>query len=79
MSLSQFRQGKSVRGLVMANGNLYREILMEMYRDYPAKTLPIWVRDGLVEEGFAAQTGRGALYLTEAGEALHERIGPADG
>ena len=62
----------------MANGNLYREILMEMYRDYPAKTLPIWVRDGLVEEGFAEQRGRDALFLTEVGQELRDRIGSGE-
>ncbi|MBB4303840.1 hypothetical protein GGD81_002892 [Rhodobium orientis] len=62
----------------MANGNLYREILLEMYRDYPARTLPIWVRDGLVEEGFAEETARGAVLLTADGEALSQKIAEAE-
>ena len=61
----------------MANGHLYREILMEMYRDYPAHTLPIWVRDGLIEEGYAEQSQHGVFHLTVDGMEFSKELRPA--
>ncbi len=56
------------KGAAMQTGQIYREVLVGIYQDYDPRRLPIWVFEGLLEEGIAERDGTGGLRLTTEGE-----------
>lgn len=54
----------------MQTGQIYREVLVGIFQDYEPRRLPIWVFEGLLEEGIAERDGTGGLRLTTEGAAF---------
>lgn len=65
-------------GANMQTGQIYREILLGIFNDYARNRLPIWVSDGLLEEGYAERDESGTLRLTTEGAAFSQAMKAGD-